>query len=512
MRLARFGSLCRCEEELVSASSGAAVSPPRHPELLCTDENRHSTARIDPVHYCELEEILSSKRRRRSRHDEEDVPAVRLHLLANTIRGNDWIGSQVQFLKLPYMTREVCRADLARAVAGCPNLRYVDLPEDFYTGDPNCNLLRQELQIHCPDLKSMKYHAGSEQFFQQLAQRQWQAIEILDLKELRLDPATLRIVLGFLPLLHQLSLTSISGFTDEIFTDAPQLPPFPPLQTFSISKCPSLTAAGLNRYLEHPHNRKILTTLFLKSTGVTVPDLASLLHSASNLSDLAYIQSVSTSLPLDPLPPLQSGTLQTLHYEITPTDSASLSATPGLLLPTTSYYTYLTQSLLSNTLPALRSLYVRDPSLPDALLLAPPNPSFAASSQQNPFATFQPLEVYTKALDESDWVFQTILPSHDGRPGSSSGSRPLSFLGASRGLGPQWGEARRSVVVGNGFGGFLAVPEAEAPGRPTSSGSGRKGSTGMLEPPGGQNGEGRGFWRKGSADYGKRGSRVDLWR
>jgi len=66
---------------------------------------------------------------------------------------------------------------------------------------------------------------------------------------------------------------------------------------------------------------------------------------------------------------------------------------------------------------------------------------------------------------------------------------------------------RESVVVGNGFGGFLAVPSEEVPGaRPASRGSlsGRGGDTGH-----------RGSWWGGGemrAATEKRGSRGDLWR
>lgn len=466
------------------------------------------------MHYCELEEILTSRRRRKSsRHAERDIPGGdRLHLLTNTIRENSWLGSQVQFLKLPYQTREGCKADLARAVAGCPNLRFVDLPEGFYSGDANCSLLRQELLAHCPDLRRIKYDAGSEPYFQQLAQRQWQAIEILELKKLRVEPATLRIVLASLPTLHELSISSLLSFTDEIFTDAAHLPPFPPLQALSISKC-AITSSGLTRYLEAPQNREVLTTLFLKETGVTVPSLASLLWSATHLLNLTYIQSVSSPLGLEPIPPLQSLTLQTLNYEITPSDS---SAPPsfGLPNPTDSYYAHLTRSLLSHSLPALRSLYVRDPSLPTALLLSPPQPAFAEPPR--PQSLPHPLEVYTKALDEADWLFHTLAPSSSSssaaeeqtrRRASASAGRPLSYAGAARGLGPQWGAergARRSVVVGNGFGGFLAVPEREG---------GRRGSEGArLEAARPVSPGLAGFWRRGSGSGGDRRSRVDLWR
>ena len=77
----------------------------------------------------------------------------------------------------------------------------------------------------------------------------------------------------------------------------------------------------------------------------------------------------------------------------------------------------------------------------------------------------QTLEVFSKGIDELEWVFTSIQPPSQTRDRkySASGGRPLSAYSASRGLGPQWaqggfgGEARKSVIVGNGFGGFLAV-------------------------------------------------------
>jgi hypothetical protein len=446
---------------------------------------------------------------------------VRLHLLTNTLRDNNWLASLVQFLKLPYMTRETCKADLARAVAVCRNLRYVDLPDGFYTGDASCNLLRQELQTHCPDLRKMKYSTGSEQFFHHLAKRQWQALEVLELHQLQIDPSTFRVVLASLPVLHELTVSSVPCFTDEIFADSPSIPPFPPLQTLTITECHSITVSSLTRYLENPQNREVLTTLSLKDTSVTVPDLPSLLWNTPNLLSFTIIETVSQPLPLEPLPPLQSSTLRTLHYEILPSDD-SIILNPTLPNPTSNHYSYLTTSLQSGHFPSLTSLYVRDPTLAEILLLAPPRPPFSPASAQNPLP--QPLNIYTKALDESDWLLTTLSPSADQTllVSTSPPSRPLSFLSAERGLGPQWrrstaaGERRSSVVVGNGFGGFLAVPVVvEDGGRPKSSGSwmAGAGSAGRLDGPGSP-GLGSFWGRRGSAGAGaeKRGSRVDLWR
>jgi hypothetical protein len=227
---------------------------------------------------------------------------------------------------------------------------------------------------------------------------------------------------------------------------------------------------------------------------------------------------VAQSLPLDPIPPLQSITLQTLHFEITPTEDHMHT---GLPKPSDSYYTYLTQSLLSNSLPALRNLYVRDPGLPDALLLAPPVPQFAGGGGGPPRGFSQPLEVYTKGLDDAEWVFNAVAPEDPYAP--VGGGRPMSTYSMHRG-GGQWGnEARRSVIVGNGAGGFLAIPNGEL--RPGSSSSMKAPQPGwgarpmsIARPHSSHTNqhadEKRGSWwgGKGHGRGGSTSSRHDLWR
>ena len=412
--------------------------------------------------------MFATRRRRKSKHgDIEDVPAVRLRMLANTLRENNWLASLVHFLKLPYMTRETSKQDLARAVSNTPNLRYVDLPDGFYNGDASCHTLRQEVLARCPDIRKMKYHAGAEQFFQHLAQRQWQSIRVLELKKLRIEPTTLRTVLACLPVLHELKVISVPSFTDVIFNVTPTVPNFPPLQTLILERCPGITAAGLANFLDRPDTREVLATLSLTSCGVSIADLHSVLWDATHLQTLTMVMTVAQSLPLDPIPPLTSIALKTLHYEITPTEDHLHT---GLPKPSDSYYNYLTGSLLSNSLPALRALYVRDPGLPDALLLAPPIPQFAGGGSVGPPRGFsQPLEVYTKGLDEAEWVFNAVAPEDPFSNATGGGGRPMSTYSMRNG-GSQWGnEARRSVIVGNGHGGFLAVPDEAV--RPGSSGS-----------------------------------------
>ena len=110
----------------------------------------YGSVRIDAVHYCELEEQLAEKRKKAGKHfrskssvEPVDVPNIRLQMLCKTVREQSSLANLVTFLKLPYMTRETAKGDLARTVSALPNLRYVDLPDGFYTGDPSCLALRQ---------------------------------------------------------------------------------------------------------------------------------------------------------------------------------------------------------------------------------------------------------------------------------------------------------------------------------------------------------------------------------
>ncbi|RDI85082.1 hypothetical protein Vi05172_g4926 [Venturia inaequalis] len=429
----------------------------------------YSSIRIDAVHYCDLEEIFSDKRKRKSKHGElEDVPATRLRLLANSLRDNNWLASLVLFIKLPYMTRETCKQDLARAVGNCPNLRYADLPAGFYNGSSDCHTLRQELLARCPDIRKMRFESGAEQFIQYLTQRHWQAIQSLELKKLKVEPTMFRQVLGCLPVLEELHVSNVSTFTDVIFNISPVVPNFPALHTLKLERCHGITAVGLVHYLERPETREVLETLSLTNTGLDITQLAHVLWSGTHLKDVTVIATVSHSLPLDPLPPLGSQSLLNLRFEITPTEEYLHTNLPK---PSDSYYSYLASSLLSNSLPALQCLYVRDPAFPDTILLAPPAPKFTGQSQHRGFT--QPLEIYTKGLDDAEWVFNALAPEEQFAPGFGGNGRPLSTYSINGGGGGGgWGnEARRSVMVGNGVGGFLAVPAGGGDdyGRPTSS-------------------------------------------
>ena len=475
------------------------------------DVDRYHSVRIDAVHYCEREAELAEKRKHRSfferNGDPRDAPRQRLLLFARTVRARGNLGVLVQYLKMAYMTREGCKADLARTVSVLPNLQYVDLPEGFYSDEPSCNALKQELQARCPEIRKMKYVAGSEGSFALLAtKRPWQSLEMLEITQLDVEPAVLVRVLGGLPTLHDLKITNLDWLDDTIFQSVPSLPAFPPLQKLSLENTPNLTAAGLLTYLSRLENSEVLSSLTLQRTGIAPSSLYLILSRAPYLTHLSITETVSRSFAIEPIPPLVSHSLVALHFEIT---SASTAAAHSMQQPSTSYYNYLAQSLHANGLPSLRALYVRDTEFPESLILVPPRPAFAAESDDGPRAPpgfNQPLDVYSKGLDELEWNFTSVSPpSVPGRRGSFTPQRPVSMYklmegGGMAGVGglgpggdrsslpPGWafgGEARRSVLVGNGFGGFLAVP-ADDEVRPGSSG-----------------------WAGG---VGKRGSRQDLWR
>lgn len=489
---------------------------------------RYHSVRFEPVHYCEREGLLAEKRKHRSfferNGDPQNVPRQRLLLFMKTVRDKGYLANLVQALKMAYMTREDCKADLARTVSVLPNLRYVDLPQGFFADELSCNMLKQELQARCPEIRKMKYAAGSEGSFTSLAtRRHWTSLEILEISHLSIEPAILLHVTGSLPTLHEMKFANLSWLDDSIFQTVPGLPPFPPLQKLTLENIPNVTGMGLSTYLSRPETAAMFSSLTLLHTGILPSILHLILSQAPYLTELSITETVSRSFPIEPIPPLTSSSLTTLHYEITSTPPHS-----SMQPPSPSHYNYLAQSLRCNGLPALRSLYVRDPDFPESLILAPPQPAFAQSDlpisgggAPKPTGFNHQIDVYSKGLDELEWNFTHVTPpSAPGRRGSYTPQRPISMYrlmesgalttaswgpGLSAGdrasLPPGWlmadenvaGGARRSVIVGNGFGGFLTVPvDADNAGagagtgkRPGSSGgwshrggSGRRGSEG----------------------------------
>jgi hypothetical protein len=419
--------------------------------------------------------VLADKRKHKSFFDRNadpaDAPRARLLLLMRTLRGNSMLASRVMSLRLPYMTREGSKAELARTVAVLPNLRYVDVPEGFYSDDTSSVALKQELQVSCPEIRRMKYNLGSERSLMQIPrQRIWQNLEILELCGLQLETENLLQVLGSFASLQDLKLVDLPWLDDNIFRPSSQtLPSFPPIKHLTLQKTPNVHAGGLATYLSETQNREALTQLSLSSTGVQPQQLHHVLSRAPYLESLSILETVERAIPAEtPIGPLASQSLKHLHYEITSAFSPRFGGQP----PTVSYYTYLMSSLLAQPplLPNLTDLYVRDPTFAETLLLAPPSRPFAHAKPSLAFR--QPLSVYSKGANELEWNFASVAPptgAGHGKKGSIS-ARPVSVMGAES-LSSAWaGGARMSVVVGNGSGGFLAVPNDEVV-RPGSRGS-----------------------------------------
>ena len=331
--------------------------------------------------------------------------------------------------------------------------------------------------------------------------RPWQNIEILELSGLRIEPDILLYVLSSLPTLQELRLGKVSCLEDTIFTAISSLPPFPPLTTLALDDCPLVTTRGLTAYLSLVHNKEVLAHLRLSQTGISPQDLHTILSAAPHLSSLSVIEIVSRSFPVTPVPVLSSNSLRTLTFEISP---SSNSRNP----PSETYYNYLARSLISGKLPALKEVYALFPPLPD-LLLYTPNAPFASGDITNRLSTFSmassiystaepapnfgsplplsglssPLTLYTKPAEtpEMEWSVTTIEPPNErnGRRISAGATRPISLVANQRSQSPHSpvGRNNNSVLVGNGFGGFLAVPSEDGVGGGSPKfGHGRKGS------------------------------------
>ncbi|KAH7008247.1 hypothetical protein EDB80DRAFT_716032 [Ilyonectria destructans] len=501
----------------------------------------YHSVRIDPVHYCPREAWLAEKRKKTSRFDRNGVPEdpaqARLRLLRRTVRDDPTrLGKLVQFLKMPYMLRESCQVELAQTIAVLPNLHFVDLPEGMFSDDPHFATLRLEVQARCPNLRKMTYVGGSERSFAMLASGQiWPRLEVLEINNLDIDPITVRAVLGCLPNLQALKVSETPTLTDEVLSSGDGLPTLPPLKELVLKDTPRVTVRGLIEYLAWQETQQALTVLTLKDTGVHPSSLQEILTMASSLKTLAIQTKVIDQFPNSPnIRPLASRSLETFRYEISGASSASAFSSM-----TTGYYNYLASSIMGGGFPRLRRLYVQDDTFPEQLQgLPPPNAAFSGGhvrsgsnssikstpgfslsprsanlsplapprrpvsnvpvnrrfSSNNPFAARNPtspppthtLEVFTKSDEFGKWNFARVDTF---KSVAAPSRRPVSSYGLAAdvaGSGWDGGDARRSVMVGNGAGGFLAVPgmdtnqsefdDGSESWRPTSSGGEPRGS------------------------------------
>ena len=419
--------------------------------------------RIDTVHYCDREAGLSVRRKRRSFIGRNgallnDAPQDRLHLFSRSVRENRFLALQVFYLKIPYMTREICKADLARTVSALSNLRYVDLPDGFYNDDPSSNTLRQELQARCGDIRHMKYAGGAEASFRRLAQaRQWPNLEALELLRLAVDPATIADVFYSLKALRHVKFTSLQLLDDSMFGSM-RRSQLPPVAVLELLNTPNVSAKGLLAYLSCPEVQQTLESLTLANTGVLPSDLFRILATAPSLTTLHVTESVSRALPQSHNPLLASSSLRVLHYGISDSSAHSSSS------PSDSYYSCLSSSILSGSLPSLSKLYALSASLP-TMLLPPPQHDVALDGTNKLCVTTViscPLSLYTKDVIELEWNLTIIYPpSLVSLRGSATTTRPMSLY-LNNQQSPQWRDNRsESLMVGNGFGGFLTVPSED---------------------------------------------------
>ena len=449
----------------------------------------------------------------------EDPALARLKLLRRTVRDDPTrLGKLVRFLKLSYMLRESSQVELAQTIAVLPHLYYVDLPEGMLADEPGYATLRLEVQARCPDLRKMTFNRGSERSFATLATGQiWANMEVLEVNKLNVDPRVMRAVLGSMGNLRALKITESQSFSDAMFTCGDGLAAMPPLEELVLRETPRVTAAGLLEYLAWQETRQALRVLTLQDTSVSISALQDILAMAPALETLAVQTTVSENFaPAPSVPPLSSESLRTLRFEISGPETTGAWA--GV---TAGYYSYLVASILSDGLPQLRRLYVEDDTLPDQLQGLPqPNAAFAGGqlrpsssdkslrsprqafqltpasnglllastapparrpvsnavpaatnnrfSSNNPFAsgtTPSPsaphtLEIFTKSEDFGKWNFARINALSLSEPPAQHSRRPVSSYGLGadvQGAGWERGDARRSVMVGSGAGGFLEV-------------------------------------------------------
>ena len=333
-------------------------------ELVC----RYHSVRIDAVHYCDREYDLAQRRKRKSFNgrsaDVRDPAQERLMLFSRTVRGNTFLAAHVQYLKTPYMMRESSKADLARTVSVLSNLRYVDLPDSFYTASSASKTLRSELQARCPDIRKMKYIYGAEDSFALLGPGGiWRNLETLELDGLAVDSSTLGYVVSSLQTLDEILLFNIPTL------DNAAIGFLPPVAKVTIKNSPDISIEGIANYFSHPGVDSTLTSLTLANTSIQPSTLNQILASAPQLIHLSISEAVSRPFPTTTPPPLASKTLKTLHYEI----STSTSSQRGPSSLSDSYYTYLANSIHAGGLPSLTHLYALSSTLP-SLLLSPPPP------------------------------------------------------------------------------------------------------------------------------------------
>lgn len=421
--------------------------------LFLVPIDSYRSIRIETVHYCEREAELAEKRKRRTFFDHngepEDTSRKRLKLLCRTLREDPArLGPLVEYFKLPYMLRESSQADLARTIAVLPNLRYVDLPEALYHDENSYITLRMEVEARCQNLRKMTYMHGSERSLERVANGQvFRNLEVLELNHIQMDPTVILHALAVLGGLRALKIVDSSIITDDMIShDSEMLPVFPPLEELILEKVPNITAQGLRAYLSRYDTSGALKVLSLTETGVTPWTLQDVLSVAPSLKRLTISYVAVKSLPMaagtSQIPPLASSTLEVFHYEV----MAAANSSPYSNI-TSSYYNYLSGSLLMGGLPNLHGLYVRDPNFADALAgLPPPAPRFAADAFKRPGSSGS-----QRSIGLNSNISSTNGLGSPGFPSANGGGFPNGFQPQHTGNGNPFQTPTQTGASGNPF-------------------------------------------------------------
>ncbi|CUS08463.1 unnamed protein product [Tuber aestivum] len=421
---------------------------------------QYRSIRLDSVHYCGLEEELQVRRKRGSLFQKQtsllEVPERRMRLLYRTFQENEATATLTEFLKIPYMTRETCKQDLAPLVSLLPNLRYVDLPEGVYQDDPSCASLKAILYTRCPDLRKMSWAGGSEKGFVHLwIEPPWLCLQVVELTDMRVENQDLVRVLSSMPYLTNLKIKSMPWTTDAIFdSTATDAGPLPALQTLTIEDTPSITIAGLTAYLARPVASETLETLTITNTPIPVHSLHQILPLATRLTSLSIRAQVSRTISRQDVPLLASASLTHLAYDITDDDTSAKS----LAKPSPSYYAYLSESLWDGGMPELKTLYVREPAFPARLQNDKASARASAATGWK-----RGLYLHTKGMEHLEWTKYSVRGVGRGllvlpTPGGGGACSRASFF-ADPGDGNGGGKGRAS------FPGMPGDAEEHTPGK-----------------------------------------------
>ncbi|PSS02503.1 hypothetical protein BD289DRAFT_359686 [Coniella lustricola] len=331
-----------------------------------------------------------------------------------------------------------------------------------------------------------------------------QALRVLNLSATGVTPWTLQQVLGSAPRLKRLTLSYVAAKPLPLAAGTPQVPPLGSvsLQTFHYEITTAANASPYSNILPSYYNYLSgsllmgglpnLRALYVRDADF--PDtLAGLPRPAPKFARDAYKRPGSSGSQRS------TGLSSNISY-----NSLGSPAFPGSGFPNG-----FQQPQLTGQMTGASTNPFGDPRPPSKPFAAQGhNPRF---STNNPFAAFagpngpsglpKTLEVFTKGSDELTWGMVKVEPDkkYDTSAGDGMGNRPPSSYGldsSAFGWNARAG-ARKSVFMGNGAGGFLAIPD---------NGRGRRGSapdTGGSEE-----------WpRPKSADMReRRASKMDLWR